>query len=406
MDGALPQVNEAPGAVIVSDNLTALGLVRSLAPLGVACTVCAWNALGPARYSRHARVVACAPPSAGRAFVDALLTIGRAFPQPPVLLVTDESSMLLVEHVREELSSHFLLTLPGPTQFGQVVSKAQLHDLAAAAGVPIPETWLCSGSAVPPGLPYPLVMKPTQRVVWAGEDRLRSFRQEFGCKALLVDSADRAQAFAARAYQLGFEMLLQRPVPGPVQHLLTAGVFAAADGARALFTARKLAQVPADFGDGSVVEGVRLPELQPYVWRLIDHAGFRGLADIEFKRDGLDGQLKLLDVNPRPWLWVELATRCGVNLPYLLYCDTVHRRSGPIPTQTAERVVWCSVRSLVRSLRQQGLWDCRPLLSGLVSVARGAGIEATLARDDLLWRMLLTPRFWRDAVRTARGQLA
>jgi D-aspartate ligase len=399
-----PADSESPAALIVPDSLTALGLVRSLGPRGVPCTVGTSNALGPARYSRYAHVVACPQPTKGRGFVDALLDIGRSFPVPPLLFVTDESSLLLVQRAREELAAHFLLTIPSPAQFEQLLSKPRLYEVGAAAGVPVPQTWVLSDRSIPSGLEYPLVMKPANRVVRITDYQLRSFWREFGCKALLVANAREATAVSTRARALGFEMLLQEAVPGPVNELLTAGVFAGSNGSRAVFTARKLAQVPTDFGDGSVVEGVPLPELEPLVSRLLDYTGFVGLADIEFKRDARDGRIKLLDVNPRPWLWIELASRCGVNLPYLLYREAVGR-GAPLQVQTAERIVWCSVRALFRRSRRQGPSDYRTVLHGLVRVARGAGIEAILARHDLLWRMFIAPRFWRAALRSGRSEL-
>jgi D-aspartate ligase len=395
---------ESPAALIVPDSLTALGVVRSLAPRGVPCIVCAPNALGPAQYSRYARVVACPPPAGGRAFIDALVNIGRSFRVPPVLFVTDESSMLLVEQAREELAVGFRLTIPPSAQLERLASKAQLYDLGTAAGVPVPKTWVLKEGAIPSGLHYPLVMKPTERVIRIAKYQLRSFRREFACKAILVTNAGEATKVERHARALGFEMLLQELVPGPVRNLLTAGVFAGSSGDRAIFTARKLAQVPADFGDGSVVEGAPLPELEPLVSRLLDHTGFIGLADIEFKRDALDGQMKLLDMNPRPWLWIELAGRCRVDLPYLLYCEALGR-GAPAQAQSADRIVWCSVRALFRGSRGQGLSNFGTVLRALVRVARGAGMEPTLTRHDLLWRMLIAPRFWHEALRSGRREL-
>lgn len=399
-----PRADLAP-AVIVPDSLTALGLVRSLAPRGVACTVAAWNALGPARYSRHARVVACPPPSTGRAFLDAVLTIGRTFATPPVLFVTDESSMLLVQRGRDELAQHFRVALSPVEQLARWVSKPRLYEASAAAGVATPQTWVLAGTRWPADVSYPIVVKPAQRVIWVGDYTLRSFRHDFGCKALLARDAAHAQAIVTRAHELGYEMMLQRPVPGEVTDLLTAGVFAGRDGSRALFTARKLAQVPRDFGDGSVVEGLPLPELAPPVWRLVEQSGFTGVADIEFKRDAADGQLKLLDANPRPWLWIELATRCGINLPYLLYCEATEQRAEAVPAQLAASVKWCSARALVRTLVESGATNRGAALTGALHAWRGADMDGTFAADDLLWRMFLQPAFWRDALRAARHQL-
>ncbi|MBI4516119.1 MAG: hypothetical protein HY699_09940 [Deltaproteobacteria bacterium] len=389
-------------AVIIPDNLTALGLVRSLAARGVPCTVAATSALGPAQYSRYSRAVACPPAEAGRAFVEGLSAIGRGLATRPVLFVADESTLMAVARHRQELAAYYRLTIPAAAQLAGLQSKLRLYELAAAAGVPTPETWEINGDEVPAGLPYPLVLKPEHRVIWTGNSCLRSFREEFGAKALLVRDATAAQQVVTRAHALGFALLLQRPIAGAVTDLVTAGVFAGHDGTRALFTARKLAQVPHDFGDGSVVEGVPLPAVEALTWRLVDHAGFVGLADIEFKHDAADGQLRLLDFNPRPWLWIELAARCGVNLPYLLYCETIGRNGQPVPSQSPACVKWGSLRALLRTLHQAGAGQRLQALR----TWRGATMGGAFARGDVLWRMLVQPRFWRAALQAARRPAA
>lgn len=393
----MPRPSDLPPAVIVPDGRTALGLVRSLAPRGVPCTIGAWNELGPACYSRDAEVIRCPAPRAGRAFLDALIAVGRSFTTRPVLFTADETSTLLADCARDELAAHFHLALGSSPQLGALLNKPRLYELCAAAGLSTPATRIVNDGTILAGLSYPLVLKPAQRVIHCGNYQMRSFRLEFGCKAVLVHDASEAQALAARAKKRGFEMLLQHPIEGPVTDLVTAGVFAGSDGTRAGFTARKLAQSPADFGDGSVVEGVPLPEVAELAWRLIDQSGFVGVADIEFKRDSIDGQLKLLDVNPRPWLWIDLARRCGVNLPYLLYREAIARQNNHVPVQHPRVIAWCSARGLLGMARGKG--SRRVLGAALRSWSHYPSGDRTLTH------MLLHPGFWRDLLRMARGQL-
>ncbi|HVN84800.1 MAG TPA: ATP-grasp domain-containing protein [Candidatus Binatia bacterium] len=392
-------------AVVVPDNLTALGIIRSLTPSGVACTVGVSDALGPAQYSRHVRTAPCPPPTAGRAFVEGLIVIGRSFAIPPVLFVTDESSMLMVDRFREVLASHFRLTLPSSEQLACWVSKPRLYEFSKAAGVSTPDTQVLAGDELPRGIEFPLVLKPAQRVIFTGEYTLRSFRREFGCKAMRVSDPISAQTIARRAHARGFQMLLQRSVPGDVSDLLTAGVFRGTDGRRALFTARKLAQVPSEFGDGSVVEGLPIPELAAPTWQLVERAGLVGIADIEFKRDADDGQLKLLDLNPRPWLWIELATRCGVNLPSLAYGEAIGQPVTVAPVQRATRVKWCSARTFIRTLSQGDAPGRLAAWSSALEAWRHSGDDLTSRGDGLLWRRALRPSFWREALRAARERL-
>jgi len=41
---------------------------------------------------------------------------------------------------------------------------------------------------------------------------------------------------------------------------------------------------------------------------------YRGIFSAEFKRDPRDGVFNLIEVNPRPWWYVDFAARCGVNV--------------------------------------------------------------------------------------------
>ena len=49
----------------------------------------------------------------------------------------------------------------------------------------------------------------------------------------------------------------------------------------------------------------------------------QGIFDAEFKYDERDGQYKIVEVNARPWWFVEFATRCGVDLCGMAYQDAL-----------------------------------------------------------------------------------
>jgi predicted ATP-grasp superfamily ATP-dependent carboligase len=50
---------------------------------------------------------------------------------------------------------------------------------------------------------------------------------------------------------------------------------------------------------------------------------YRGLANIEFKKDPRDGRFKLIEVNPRSALSGETAVASGVDIPYIAYRDMI-----------------------------------------------------------------------------------
>jgi D-aspartate ligase len=56
---------------------------------------------------------------------------------------------------------------------------------------------------------------------------------------------------------------------------------------------------------------------------LLADIGYRGIFSAEFKRDPRDGVFNLIEVNARPWWYVEFAARCGVNVCKLAIRDAL-----------------------------------------------------------------------------------
>ncbi|MEO9177181.1 MAG: hypothetical protein ABI317_16830, partial [Gaiellales bacterium] len=57
---------------------------------------------------------------------------------------------------------------------------------------------------------------------------------------------------------------------------------------------------------------------------------YRGIAQTEFRQDADDGELRLMEVNPRLWQWHGLARACGVDLPRIAYEDVLGRPPAPV----------------------------------------------------------------------------
>jgi predicted ATP-grasp superfamily ATP-dependent carboligase len=127
-------------------------------------------------------------------------------------------------------------------------------------------------------------------------------------------------------------------------------------------------QYPIDFGQLSTfVETVNEPRIIQPAERLLTAMRFTGLVEIEFKRDPRNGELKVLDVNPRVWGWHTLCGRAGVDFPYLLWllvndktvpavCGRIGERwvhtSADVPAAIQEiKSGRLSLRTYLRSLR-------------------------------------------------------
>jgi predicted ATP-grasp superfamily ATP-dependent carboligase len=135
--------------------------------------------------------------------------------------------------------------------------------------------------------------------------------------------------------------MLQEVVPGGDHELYTVGSYLDREGRPlGIFCGRKLRQTPRSRklvprGVGSCRHGEArwLPELVSDTMRLLRACDFRGVSQVEFKRDPRDGSFKLMEINPRLWMWHSLSAACGVNLAHIAYLDLTGRPPEPRTTE-------------------------------------------------------------------------
>ncbi len=396
-------------AVVYPDNLAALAVCRALGPRGIPVTILSSDRTSPGQYSRYGRRLACPSLAADEAaFIDALEAFGRAQRRPPVLFLTDDSSLVAVHRHRERLEAVYRFPLSPWPVLERLLFKDTLYG-ALEGIVPVPQTCVPASEAdlgaVADTVGFPALVKPRLRCVQAGEQlAARPFERIFGAKAVRVRTPAELRDVYRRATAAGFTLIVQEEIAGPVTSLYSVGLYASSrGGAPAVFTSRKLAQVPADYGDGLVVRAWWVPEVIPLAVRAVQHLGFFGIADIEFKRDPVTRTFKLLDVNPRPWLWMNLPTACGVNLAHAAYLDALGKPVDPdMFRQWDYQTRWVSMRGLMvaglRALARgrvpTGLWDA-------VRDTRGHRLGPLFASDDPLTRMFSDPRYWWQSLRQA-----
>jgi predicted ATP-grasp superfamily ATP-dependent carboligase len=271
--------------------------------------------------------------------------------------------------------------------------------------VPVPRTAIPTGESdlgrVAGTVGFPAVLKPVLRCLSESAEPELPFDKIFGAKAVRIRTDGELGEVFRAARARGFRVVIQEEIEGPISTLRSVGLCATADGVPATFTSQKLGQVPADFGDGLIVQAVRAPDLIPLAVKAVQHFGYHGMADIEFKWDARAGVYKLLDINPRPWLWINLPTACGVNLPYAAYLGALGCPVEPGAfVQRDFQTRWISARGLAIHLLKS-LAAGRPLdtLRTVFAHCRGPRVGPLLSRDDLLVRMFLSPRYWRESLR-------
>jgi predicted ATP-grasp superfamily ATP-dependent carboligase len=110
---------------------------------------------------------------------------------------------------------------------------------------------------------------------------------------------------------------------------------------KAKFTHRRLRERSPKGGPSTLRESINLPILEEYAERLLRHVGHHGVAMVEFKYDAATGKVWFLEVNPRWWGSLALATQSGVDFPVLIHQMIHEEISSPQPEyRTGVKVRW------------------------------------------------------------------
>ena len=219
-----------------------------------------------------------------------------------VVFPTHDDSLNAVAQYADDLDVR--TPFPGWDVLERVQSKRVQLETARGAGVDIPE--------LDPST-FPVIVKPDRSV----EFKRRYKRQAFRC-----ETPGELEAAVARTEEFG--PIVQEFVPGGDDALYTVGSYIAQDGrVLGVFCGRKLRQTPRGIGTCRVGEAVWVQEAVDAALRLLEAFDYRGVSQVEFKRDTRDGRFKLMEINPRLWQWHGLAAACGVDIPRLAYADLV-----------------------------------------------------------------------------------
>lgn len=324
-----------PVVVLRSNDICFLGILRSCAKAGIPTIPVVFDWAGSecwhsekSRYFEDAEVIDNPFESPGKA-VQQLEAIGERIAseigKPPIIIPSSDTNLMLLLNSEERLGRCFRMM--GANDFSsfpqKVADKAACMHHLMQQGVPVPVTRLCVDSrdidSVVGTSRYPCIYKP------AVKDYGQSFyRQHNGLKAIECDTPENLRAGLTKDVGRGHRLIVQEKVlfAGPHEEI-PFYLYADRRGKiRIAATAIKRKIQPHPFGTANVLELAWHPELLEHAQRVVDAFQYRGILMIEFIRDQKDGVWKVIELNPRPWLFIDFFRRFGVNFLAGLKYDT------------------------------------------------------------------------------------
>lgn len=381
-----------PTAVVMNLYYTGLGIARSLGEQGVPVVGLAASRGVYGNSSRYVTTVRCADSRQDpEALLGQLRELGTRLGHRGVIFPTRDHDVVFLDRFRTELEPYFALVIPPAGPLERCLNKWETYRHAVEANVPTPRSWLVESTeeleACAAEVTYPCVMKPPAAHHWRTPD---AWEAVGGRKAISVASREELLAEYRSIARADRRLLVQEQIPGRDDCLVVAAAYVDRQGRfQGGFNTQKLVQVPPGFGTGCIVQSVDRPELFDRTIRLLEHMGFTGVAEVEYKRDERDGEFKLIEVNPRPWDQHRLGAALGIDLMLLAYCDHAGL-ARPAARSSTTAWKWIADDAFL-TLAMRLLWRRDPALGDLFRQARGRRIYAIWsARDPLPFLAYLT----------------
>lgn len=326
---------DGPPAIVLGGTVTALSVARSLWEAGVEVHVLDRHD-SPARVSRQrASFVDVGGPDMQSRMLEWLDTA----PAGAVVLTGSDDGLELIARHGAELAERGLRPMEADGEvLLAMLDKQRTYEIAESHGIGIPRTihlrTAADAKEVAGELSYPCLLKPNHA-------HLFRLRTKSDAKAIIPSSAEELVGELERLEGLDIEMLLTEVICGVDDEFVSYYSYIDEEGRPLLsFTKRKIRQYPPGFGIGTFHATTHDPEVAELGRRFFEAAGLRGLGNVEFKRDGRDGQLKLIECNARFTASNELIRRSGVDLAQFSYNRLLGRPTPAVDAYRDDLHLW------------------------------------------------------------------
>lgn len=391
---------KSTGIIIIGGHVMALGIARSLGKLGIPVYLVYDKSLCVTRFSRYVKKFIKAPKGTTSYLIDhekedEFLKFFMNLEDNltgHILVPTNDAVVHILSKHKKTLERRYKVSVPELNIVNFAYNKRLTYAIAKENNIPVPYTIypenLKEMSELSPDISFPVIIKGTIG---------HRFFKKIGVAAIKANSQrELIQAYIKCSSIIDpQEIMIQEVIPGSSNQVYSFCSFFRDKKLIGLWTGRKIREHPSSFGVATVAESIYIPELVELGLALLKAMDYYGISEIEFKKDPRDGKFKLIEMNPRIWLWVSLATYSGVNLPYLLYKDIIGERIQPI-NGFKEDVVWIHFwPDLAMALK--GIVSGNLSFNEYFSTLKGEKEFCVISRDDplpFIAETLLLPYLW------------
>lgn len=315
-----------PPVLVLGGTSNALAIARALGRQGIRVYLAVLRNTG-ACYTRYAGKIFPIPSKDGAAdyWGELLLASNSASLHGSVIFPCNDDAIEFAAKFRKELENHYILDESIPDLQLLLINKRKTMELTRSIGLPTPKFTAVECPAdlqkVDGDFKFPLIVKPQQSHVFK-----RFFPDD---KLFIVNSPEELQRRLQQVLQYELKVIISEFIPGPDSLLGSYYTYIDARGNTLFhYTKKVLRRFPKNNGPATYHITDWDPEIAELGLKFFRGINFRGLGNVEFKRDLRDGQLKIIECNPRFTAAHELLVRCGMDTSLILYN---HLAGLPLP---------------------------------------------------------------------------
>ena len=230
-----------------------------------------------------------------------------------VLITSSDATLALIRQYREDIERRVHIALAKESALAIAVNKKRTLEVAQQLGIVVPRgvevRSVGEVEAAVLELGLPVVIKPVESWLWGEQQGVRLV-----CK--VAKTLTEARLAVEALIQQGGTTLFQQFLSGRRE---SVNLMYAHDVVYARFAQWAKRTYPQLGGTSVYRQSIAIPsDIGAQAELLVREIELEGYAEIEFRRDNA-GKPYLMEINPRLSASIELAVRCGVDFPYLLY---------------------------------------------------------------------------------------
>ena len=324
---------EIPGAIIIEGHVQGLSNTRSLGAAGIPVYVVDKNDC-IARYSKYCTRFFKCPDFILDDFVYFLIDLAKNEKISGwVLIPSNDHAVYTISRHKPQLEDYFKVITPGLDIIKTIYDKTELIRIARDINISIPTTQLFKSKNDPiiAELHFPVITK--------GRNGL-SFYKAIGKKALI--------AYNAKQLREQLESLENKyPVKGTFtqeyipfngnNYTISFTAFCDNGEIKAHWSGIKIREHPVRFGTATFAKSIINDTCLRNSAVLLRKINYTGVCEVEYLEDPRSGEFKLIEINPRTWLWVGLARECGVDYVKMIYDFVNNHPIESMSLETTER---------------------------------------------------------------------